>query len=512
MKGYITNGKCYIFPQEAAEIPAVEATVFYVQEENFAEWVEENPDLNLVKYNYNTMTVNPKEWAGHTDDDLEQPVVQYDITYSGDTTHVTGPSTGEAGETITISPTTPTEFPDITLASEEAVITKNLEDDKWTFTMPATDVAVDVEYVEPVQKNTFKVGFISPLTDSDLYLVWNNTTHEYAVQDPDTGIYTCSTGDEIELVVQEGYTFDLESQTQDTKVKLGGVENTPNPNVPNATDFTVLEDLDLTVEVYAEPVVQYDITYSGDTTHVTGPSTSAAGATITITPTTPTEFSDITLTSSDAVITKNTDNWTFTMPSIDVAVSVAYTPAPAQTYTLTITDADDLIDEIIDASTQEPIDPSAVAGGSELNIVLNQGVSWDSVCIIINGNTYVWPSTQGVYTMPNNNTSLATQTYMWPVQTSDTVYSIFASSSPVMAGLSFEAQVNSIDDSGFLVTEVTQISETSAFLPAIGDEILYNPKEFANVDAQVAMHIYNENHVDQGNTKKVYLSTTAPNQ
>lgn len=72
MKGYIVDGKAYIFPQTAAEIPEVEADAFYVQEENFTEWVAENESIadKLVKYNYNLMSVQPKVWAGHEDDDL----------------------------------------------------------------------------------------------------------------------------------------------------------------------------------------------------------------------------------------------------------------------------------------------------------------------------------------------------------------------------------------------------------------------------------------------------------
>lgn len=73
MKGYIVDGKAYIFPQTAAEIPEVEADVIYVQQEDYAAWLAANESLadKLVKYNYNVMTVKEKEWAEHTDDDLE---------------------------------------------------------------------------------------------------------------------------------------------------------------------------------------------------------------------------------------------------------------------------------------------------------------------------------------------------------------------------------------------------------------------------------------------------------
>ena len=72
MKGYITNKQCYIFPQTGAQIPEVEADVFYVQPEEYAVWVEENESIasKIEKYNYNTMTVKAKVWSGHENDDL----------------------------------------------------------------------------------------------------------------------------------------------------------------------------------------------------------------------------------------------------------------------------------------------------------------------------------------------------------------------------------------------------------------------------------------------------------
>lgn len=83
MKGYIINDKCYVFPQEVGQIPAVEADVIYVQEENFAAWLAANESVadKLEKYNYNVMTVKAKEWAGHTDDELEEPVHDYSHDY-----------------------------------------------------------------------------------------------------------------------------------------------------------------------------------------------------------------------------------------------------------------------------------------------------------------------------------------------------------------------------------------------------------------------------------------------
>lgn len=74
MKGYQISNKLYIFPQEVAEIPTVEGVdTIYVQLESLNEWKQANESLadSIKGYNYNTMTVKPKEWAGHTEDDIE---------------------------------------------------------------------------------------------------------------------------------------------------------------------------------------------------------------------------------------------------------------------------------------------------------------------------------------------------------------------------------------------------------------------------------------------------------
>lgn len=73
MKGYISNGICYIFPQEVAQISEVEADFYYVQQEDYAAWVAANESIadKIVKYNFNILTAKAKPFAGHTDDDLE---------------------------------------------------------------------------------------------------------------------------------------------------------------------------------------------------------------------------------------------------------------------------------------------------------------------------------------------------------------------------------------------------------------------------------------------------------
>ena len=72
MKGYIINKKCYVFPQEVGQIPSIDAEIIYVQEEDIKAWKEANVAVadKIKKYNYNVITVNPKEWSGHKDDEL----------------------------------------------------------------------------------------------------------------------------------------------------------------------------------------------------------------------------------------------------------------------------------------------------------------------------------------------------------------------------------------------------------------------------------------------------------
>lgn len=82
MKGYIINNKCYVFPQEVGQIPSIEAEVIYVQEEDIKAWKEANVEVadKIKKYNYNVMTVNPKEWSGHKDDELTPVQTPHNIS------------------------------------------------------------------------------------------------------------------------------------------------------------------------------------------------------------------------------------------------------------------------------------------------------------------------------------------------------------------------------------------------------------------------------------------------
>lgn len=74
MKGYKVEDRLYIFPQTVDVIPEVEGVeVIYIQHENVKAWKEANSAVadKIKGYNFLTITALPKEWAGHTDDDIE---------------------------------------------------------------------------------------------------------------------------------------------------------------------------------------------------------------------------------------------------------------------------------------------------------------------------------------------------------------------------------------------------------------------------------------------------------
>ena len=291
MKGWQdTNTKfLYIFPQTADEISYVpeDTVVIYVQQEDLAAWVAENETYAslMQAYNYNLLAVRKKVWADHIDDDLEPPVVDYNITYTGDTSYVTGPSTGAAGATITLTPTTAAQFADITLTSSDATITKNTED--WTFTMPEADVAINVSVEFDI---TYTGDFTSYVTG------------------PSTG----TAGATITVTPTTASQFD--------NIILTSSDVTFTKNVDNWTFTMPANDVMIIVDV------MFNITYTGDTSYIIGAPEANPGAQVFISPMDPSEFNNITLTSSDVNITKNTEEWEFTMPANNITINVAYTP------------------------------------------------------------------------------------------------------------------------------------------------------------------------------------------
>ena len=161
MKGYITNNKCYIFPQEVGQIPEVEAEVYFVQQEDYVAWVEANESLadKISPYNYNVITVNPKEWSGHTDDDLE-PVepTTFNINVIGDGTGVDSITSGgegiEYGTTVTVVCKTDYEVRNVETVNTHEPVSCTLTDTlTWQFTMPQDDIYLEIQPVQTTDPN-----------------------------------------------------------------------------------------------------------------------------------------------------------------------------------------------------------------------------------------------------------------------------------------------------------------------------------------------------------------------
>ena len=157
MKGYIINNKCYVFPQEVGQLPSIDAEIIYVQEEDIKAWKEANVEVagKIKKYNYNVMTVNPKEWTGHKDDELTPVQTYHSISKEGEgieTISVVDQAT--AGETLTITLVDPATYTfDLTNKEKQRIwinyvlpnIEYNQEVDNYTFTMPDNDVSILVD-------------------------------------------------------------------------------------------------------------------------------------------------------------------------------------------------------------------------------------------------------------------------------------------------------------------------------------------------------------------------------
>ena len=157
MKGYIINNRCYVFPQEVGQLPSIDAEVIYVQEEDIKAWKEANVEVadKIKKYNYNVMTVNPKEWSGHKDDELVPVQTPHNITKEGEGIEtITVADQATAGETVTVTLADPGTYTFDLANKEKQRIWLNpqaegkeyhQDGDYYTFTMPDNDVSILVD-------------------------------------------------------------------------------------------------------------------------------------------------------------------------------------------------------------------------------------------------------------------------------------------------------------------------------------------------------------------------------
>lgn len=235
MKGYIINNKCYVFPQEVGQIPSVEAEVIYVQEEDIKAWKEANGDVadKIKKYNYNVMTVNPKEWSGHKDDELGPVQTPHNITKEGDGIElISVVDQATTGETVTVFLTDPETY---TFNRENKAkqriwiggmrlpnIEYHQDGDYYTFTMPDNDVPVLIGHYNGYTLTVTVDGQqASSVEDFSNILYLHDNSAWFDITDLTD---VCGTNN-ISLNLQEGYSFNA-ADTSKTHVvaKLNGTE------------------------------------------------------------------------------------------------------------------------------------------------------------------------------------------------------------------------------------------------------------------------------------------------
>lgn len=230
MKGYIINNKCYVFPQEVGQIPSVEAEVIYVQEEDIKAWKEANVGVadKIKKYNYNVMTVNPKEWSGHKDDELVTP---HNITKEGDGIElISVVDQATTGETVTISLVDPATYTlDLTNKAKQRIwinrglpnIEYHQEVDNYTFAMPDYDTSILIGHYNGYTLTVTVDGQQASSIEDVRFL----GLHDNSAWIDITDLTDVCGGNIITLNLQEGYSFNAVDTTKTHVVaKLNGTE------------------------------------------------------------------------------------------------------------------------------------------------------------------------------------------------------------------------------------------------------------------------------------------------
>ena len=247
MKGYIINNKCYVFPQEVGQIPSVEAEVIYVQEEDIKAWKEANVEVadKIKKYNYNVITVRPKEWSGHKDDELGPVQTPHNITKEGDGIELLSVvDQATSGETVTVTLTDPETYTfDLTNKAKQRIwinrglpnIEYHQEVDNYTFTMPDYDTTILVGHYNGYTLTVTVDGQEKSSIEDVSFLGLHDNSAWFDITD----LTDVCGGNIITLNLQEGYSFNAED-TSKTRVvaKLNGTELEARPE-PHYREFTM---------------------------------------------------------------------------------------------------------------------------------------------------------------------------------------------------------------------------------------------------------------------------------
>ena len=271
MKGYIINNKCYVFPQEVGQLPSIDAEVIYVQEEDIKAWKEANAGVadKIKKYNYNVITVNPKEWSGHKDDELGPSYITITRrTDYGDTSpeQIVAPENALPGENVTISLVAPETYTfnrenkakqRIWISADYIDLVHdgsyyNAELDQYNYTMPSEGIYNNNQNlnsqflnghtltlnINGQNKTLEEANTFFGLSDAHMWLDITDLTDVFEKHG-------------IKLDAREGYTFD-KSSTDKTIISVRMNGEDIYVSAPDWISFEMTEQ-DLTLEITTTP-------------------------------------------------------------------------------------------------------------------------------------------------------------------------------------------------------------------------------------------------------------------
>ena len=261
MKGYIINNRCYIFPQEVGQIPSIDAEIIYVQEEDIKAWKEANVEVagKIKKYNYNVITVNPKEWTGHKDDELGPVQIPHTISKGGEgieTISVVDQAT--AGETVTVALVDPGTYTfDLTNKAKQRIWINrddpdkeyHQEGDNYTFTMPDYDVSILVDRCIGYKLTVTVDGQEKSTIEEVRFLGLHDNSYRYNIED----LTDVCAGNVIALNLDPNiYSFNaVDTDKTHVVAKLNGTKLEDRPE-PHYRDF-IMPSENATLEITTTP-------------------------------------------------------------------------------------------------------------------------------------------------------------------------------------------------------------------------------------------------------------------
>ena len=222
---------------------------------------------NIIKKdNYNVITVNPKEWSGHKDDELVPAQTTHIIIKDGEGIEtISVVDKAAVGETVTVTLADPGTYTfDISNKEKQSIYVEigcqnsgtdndvdkeyHQEGDYYSFTMPDDDISISLSFYNGYKLTVTVDGQEASSIEELSFLSLRNYTYSM----PITDLSNVRSDSTIEINLDEGYTFNnLGNDKTLVKVKFNGTYlNTQGNN------YSVLFDMpseNATLEITTTP-------------------------------------------------------------------------------------------------------------------------------------------------------------------------------------------------------------------------------------------------------------------